>query len=159
MTSGFIIIIIIINVVIIITSTNTIITIIVQLSACCLTDPEMIFYCFGLETIFPSFWKTKTKKEHSQYIFQPDCFFFSHKKKKYVSPLVLYIQSEQAIKKHKLTTPDPLSPLPTPTRSNHQDVGGPQLRHDSKHGVVATDARANLLIVLFGVAYLVELRS
>lgn len=33
-----------------------------------------------------------------------------------------------------------------------------ELRHDSKDGVVATDARPDLLVVLLGVADLVELR-
>lgn len=32
------------------------------------------------------------------------------------------------------------------------------LRHDSKHWIVTTNARSNFFIILFGVAYLVELR-
>ena len=34
----------------------------------------------------------------------------------------------------------------------------PILRHDSKHWIVTTNARSNFFIILFGVAYLVELR-
>ena len=34
----------------------------------------------------------------------------------------------------------------------------PILRHDSKHWIVTTNARSNFFVILFGVAYLVELR-
>lgn len=58
MTSSFIII---INIIVTIKSPTTI-----TLSACCSTDPEMIFYSFGLETIFPSFWKKIKKKKKKE---------------------------------------------------------------------------------------------
>lgn len=69
----------------------------------------------------------------------------------------------------------PLSPSPPEPVPSFQDDPGhrgpsspkppraaarrPELRHDSEDGVVATDARPDLLVVLFGVTNLVKLRS
>lgn len=143
----------------------------------------MFLKLFWLTKHFPSFLKKekkeKNKKEHSQYIFQPLCVWSGLFCFLLFCFVIFWISSsshtssaEQVIKKHRSATvlhllslsfyttqlhrPFSLYCSPPPYAVRLREVQ--KLRHDSEHGVVATDARPDLFVVLFGVANLVELR-
>lgn len=144
----------------------------------------MFLKLFWLTKHFPSFLKKENKEnkemEHSQYIFQPLCvwsglfsvcffLFFCYILDLLLVPHILsWTSNQKAQKRHRPPPPEPVlshnptsPPLPLycsppPYAVRLREVQ--KLRHDSEHGVVATDARPDLFVVLFGVANLVELR-
>ena len=85
-----------------------------------------------------------------------------------VPHILSWTSIQKAQKRHRPPPPEPVllhnqlhrpfslycSPPPYAVRLREVQ----KLRHDSEHGVVATDARPDLFVVLFGVANLVELR-
>lgn len=128
-----------------------------------------MFYSYGglqIQKSFPSFQK-KSRKHSGCILGRPCSACFIYLYLIWISLLFCTSSAEQVINKSTewclllllLLLSHTLSSLP---RSSPvfwcSTPRALELRHDSKDGVVATDARPDLLVVLLGVADLVELR-